>query len=91
MEERVFELLRPWAGVPTWHTTHPMDTDRFNKVMHDIVSEFGCNFDVEVFESALRQHAESNPAVLGNPEHWDEIIAKFALRAEAILEYERVR
>ena len=91
MEERVFELLRPWAGMATWYTSHPMDTDRFNKVMHDIISEFGSNFDIEVFESALRQHAESNSELLGGPECWDDTIAKFALRAEAILEYERVR
>ncbi|HAT8544493.1 hypothetical protein F6X00_11060 [Vibrio vulnificus] len=91
METRVFELLQPWAGVPTWYTTHPMDRDRFNKVMHAIAEEFGCNFDVELFESALRKHAESNPAVLGNPKHWDDIIVKFTLLAEAILAYESVR
>ena len=91
MEERMFELLQPWAGSSTWYTSHPRDHERFNKVMHDIVSEFGDSFDVELFKSALRQHAESRPELLGGPECWDDTIAKFASRAESIIEYEKAR
>ncbi|WP_332399649.1 hypothetical protein [Vibrio metschnikovii] len=91
MEDRIFELLKPWAGVSTWHTTHPMDRDRFNRSMHAIVEEFGANVDIDLFESALRKHVENNPRVLGNPEHWDNVISKFTILAESIFLYEDAR
>ncbi|MBO2656131.1 hypothetical protein I6M49_22065 [Shewanella algae] len=91
MEQKLYELLKPWAGISTWHTTHPMDRDRFNAVMHSIVSKYGGNVDIEAFQRALRQHAENNPAVLGNPEHWDKVIDKYTLLAESIFEYENAR
>ncbi|HCE5244024.1 TPA: hypothetical protein NG505_000382 [Vibrio parahaemolyticus] len=91
MEEKLFELLKPWAGNPTWYTTHPMDRDRFYKAMHSIVDQLGTSIDMDEFESALRKHAEENPAVLGNPKHWDNVIEKFTIMAESIFSYEHVR
>ena len=91
MEDRIYELIKSWAGVPTWHTTHPMDQERFSVAMHNVIAELGAAVDIEAFENALRRHAESNPAILGAPEHWDNLITEFAIKAETIFTYEQAR
>ena len=91
MEDKIYELIKGWAGIPTWHTLHPLDQERFSIAIHKIVTELGPSIDIEAFENALRRHAESNPAVLGNPEHWDDLIEKFAIKAETIFTYEQAR
>lgn len=91
MEDRVYEIIRSWAGIATWHTSHPLDQDRFSKAMQDLIAELGSDIDIKVFENALRRHAESNPAMLGDPEYWDELITKFTIKAEEIFNYEQVR
>lgn len=88
MEHEIFELIKPWAGVPTWHTTHPLDRGRFLRAMNNLVTELGTQIDMDAFEAALRKHADNNPAVFGNPNHWDDVIAKFVVKAELLIEYE---
>lgn len=68
-----------------------MDQERFSIAIHNVVAELGAAIDIDAFENALRRHAESNPAVLGAPEHWDELITKFAIKAETIFTYEQAR
>ena len=91
MEDKIYKIIKSWAGVPTWHTPHPLDQERFSRAMHDLVSELGTKIDIEDFENALRRHAENNPAMLGDSPHWDELINKFAIKAETILTYEKER
>ena len=91
MEDRIYEIIKSWAGIPTWHTTHPSDQNRFSRVMHELVSELGADLDIDKFENALRRHAENNPMMLGDPNNWDELVAKYTIKAETILEYELVR
>ncbi|GFS22318.1 hypothetical protein ElyMa_003360600 [Elysia marginata] len=91
MTNEIFEIMAPWAGVSTWYTTHPLDQERFSQVMANLVARFGHKIDIEEFEAALRKHAGLNPAILGNPKHWDEVISKFVLKAETILNYEAVK
>lgn len=91
MEDRIYEIIASWAAVPTWYTSHPLDQDRFSKAMASLVDELGQNIDINEFERALRRHAEVNPEVLGNPEHWDKVITKYVLKAETILTYEQSR
>jgi len=91
MEDRIYEIIKSWAGVSTWHTTHPLDQNRFSKAMHKLVSELGANLDIDAFENALRRHAENNPAMLDESAHWDELITKFTIKAETIFTYELAR
>lgn len=88
MEDRIYEIISSWAGVSTWYTTHPSDQRRFSLAIRDLVDELGPAIDIEAFERALRKHAENNPAVLGNPAHWDSVIEKYVLKAETIFTYE---
>lgn len=91
MENKIYEIIKSWAGSSTWHTSHPLDQGRFVTAMHNLVSELGATIDIDHFESALRRHAERNPATLGSPEHWDDLIAEFTIKAELILAYEQAR
>lgn len=50
MEDRIYELIESWAGVPTWHTSHSLDQERFSKAMKNIVSGLGESIDIEAFE-----------------------------------------
>ncbi len=91
MEDKIYEIIKAWAGLPTWYTTHPLDQERFSKAMHNLISELGADIDIEAFENALRRHAENNPMMIGDPIHWDDLIAKFTIKAETILTYELAR
>ena len=88
MEAKIYEIIKSWAGVSTWYTSHPLDQKRFYQAMSKLVFELGSRIDIEDFEKALRKHANSNPAILGQPSNWDEIINSFVLKAEIILSYE---
>lgn len=88
MEDKIYDIISSWAAIPTWYTTHPLDQKRFSQAMKKIIDEFGPNIDINDFENALRRHAENNPAILGNPQHWDKIINDFAIKAETIFTYE---
>lgn len=91
MENRIYDLIASWAGVSTWHTSHPLDQERFSIAMHNVIAELGSAVDIDAFENALRRHANSNLTLLGTPEHWDELIAKFIIKAEAIFTFEQAR
>ncbi|UJF24455.1 hypothetical protein L0B52_09020 [Suttonella sp. R2A3] len=91
MEDKIYEIIKSWAGIPTWHTTHPLDQERFSIAMHNLVSDLGANVDIEAFQNALRRHAESHVDILGAPDHWDELILKFTIKVETIFTYELAR
>jgi len=59
--------------------------------MINVISELGVNVDIEAFENALRRHAEGNPAILGSPKYWNDIITSFTIKAETIFTYEQSR
>lgn len=70
MENLLFELMRPWAGITTWHTSHPTDFSRFYKVIGAIIREIGTEVDMDVFEAALTRHAKATVGFEENPTHW---------------------
>lgn len=38
MIDELKELLASWAKVPTWHTSHPLDEDRFNNALAEAMN-----------------------------------------------------
>jgi len=81
MEDEVYAIIAPWAGIPTWYTGHQLDQNRFASVMDDLHSRFGPGLDMTVFEAALRRHALDTPTMLGAPDNWDQVIKEFATMA----------
>lgn len=91
MEDKIYEIIKSWAGISTWYTNHPLDQRRFIEAMHDLISELGTNIDIDAFKTALRRHAENNAPILGTPKSWDEPVAQFTIKAETIISYEQAR
>lgn len=89
MQDETYKIIKSWAGVSTWYTSHPLDQRRFYKAMNRLVSELGNNIDIGEFEIALRRYAEEGSDTLGRPEFWDETINSFVLKAETIFGYEQ--
>ena len=91
MEEKIFTIIKSWAGVSTWYTHHPLDNQRFSKAMVNLVEELGSDINLDDFRNALCRHANNNPATLGQPKCWDDIVDEFVLKAEAIIKYEKAK
>ena len=88
MEDRIYELIEGWAGVPTWYTGHALDERRFSEAMDLLIAELGPGISSGDFENALRRHAEHNPAMLGAPKNWGDLVAEFTAKAMTILQHE---
>ncbi len=91
MSDKLYEILKGWAGIETWHTHHPCDQARFYRAMRNIVKELGANIDITLFAEALRQHVENQLGDVELNDYWEKHIADHTLRAETILEYEQTR
>lgn len=87
MEDKIYEIIKDWARVPTWHTNHALDQKRFYQAIERLVSELNSPIDIEDFEKALRRHAEQTPDMLGKPNNFDDLIHSFAIKAETLLDY----
>lgn len=84
--DRIFELIKVWAGVSTWYTSHPLDHRRFNEAVRIVFNELGPNVSEADFEAALRQHAERHPGSIdGGPR--EEDIQHYTQRAMQILSF----
>lgn len=89
MQDEIYKIIKSWAGVSTWYTSHPLDRGRFYKAMNRLVSKLGNNIDIGEFETALRRYAEADSETLGRPQCWDDTIDSFVLKAETIFGYEQ--
>lgn len=84
--ERLKEMLRPWLGVSTWHTPHPLDERRFHQALKNAFVELGTQIALEDFMEAMDQlSAELYPSM--QEEYRNELIDDFAKRAAVIAGY----
>ena len=84
--ERLKEMLRPWLGVSTWHTPHPLDERRFHQALKNAFVELGTQIALEDFMEAMDQlSAELHPNM--QEEFRNELIDDFAKRAAEIASY----
>lgn len=84
--ERLKEMLRPWLGVSTWHTPHPLDERRFHQALKNAFVELGAQIALEDFMEAMDQlSAELYPCM--QEEYRNELIDDFAKRAAEIAGY----
>jgi len=87
MISREFRIaIEKWVKVETWHTDHPLDDERFYKLLAVAESEGAHSFDVEGFvdvasELAKRHHPEMQHEFLSNS------VLEKGLQAEAIMGY----
>lgn len=84
--DKLKEALRPWMGIETWHTLHPLDEQRFHKSLKSVFTELGTSIDGSEFQEVMYELAnEYHPD--WNQGHKDKLILHFALRAESISSY----
>jgi hypothetical protein len=89
MENKVYEIIKPWAGIETWHSGHPMDEQRFYKAMHKLVSELGVSGDlVDDFNHALKKYIPADTKDQVTNDFWNNLLERYSLKAEIILSYE---
>jgi len=51
--ELLAESLKPWMRVSTWHTTHPLDQQRFHKALSQAFTEHGNHLSYDEFKDAM--------------------------------------
>jgi hypothetical protein len=55
MEVKMFAVIKDWASIATWHTSHPLDTKRF----HAAITRLYWEVDSKVNESAFKKTTET--------------------------------
>lgn len=86
MEDKVYDAIKSWAGIYTWHTGHPLDNRRFHEAITKLYYEVGASVDESTLREALQRHNENNPVGLGGKPS-EQKIDEFTKRAVTILEY----
>lgn len=80
------EYLRPWVRVDTWHTTHPLDQERFHKALDYAFRGIGGPIDYDGAKDAIVDLAnECHPNL--NPEFVEEAADRYAQSVERISGY----
>tara|TARA_R110001583_G_scaffold194938_1_gene367728 strand:- start:681 stop:974 length:294 start_codon:yes stop_codon:yes gene_type:complete len=80
------DCLEPWMRVDTWHTTHPMDEERFHKALHRCFQQAGQSIDFDSFKDAMTDLAQRLHPKLGS-EYLESTIDRYAQNAETISSY----
>lgn len=84
--EKLKTALAPWLRVDTWHTSHPLDDERFHRALKSAFDSLGTSIAFDDFREAMEQLAkEHHPNFQAN--YRDELVEKFAQRAENIGSY----
>lgn len=63
--DKVYEVISHWARIPTWHTSHPADEQRFRETVMMLREEIGAGIEAEDVRSAMYRHRDQNPTLLG--------------------------
>lgn len=84
--EHLANLLEPWMRAETWHTTHPLDQERFHKALANTIDQLGCQISYDEFKEAIellfeKYHPEKNA------ESFESDIERHAASAENIASY----
>lgn len=85
--ESLSNSLKPWMQVDTWHTTHPLDEERFHKALKSAITEHGCQMSYDDFKDAMSLLAEKLYPNKYEKSYLEESIDRFASNAELISSY----
>jgi hypothetical protein len=78
--------LKPWLRVETWHTSHPLDDQRFHRALKSAFDSLGTSIAYDDFKEAMEQLVnELHPKM--QAKFRDELVENFAQRAENIGSY----
>lgn len=75
----MYDVFDNFLKIDTWHTTHPLDTERFDKCLKKIVQHQG-------FDSSRMGDYFYDKIDEGNSNH-TEAIKRYVVRADVIHDY----
>ena len=78
--------LEPWMRVETWHTTHPLDQERFHKALANAIRDLGTQITFDDFKDAMETLHEKHHSDK-NIESFESDIDRYATNAESIASY----
>ena len=84
MKEQVYELIKVWAGKPTWHTSHPADNKRFHTAIINLREELGTKISESDLRYALKKHRKENNVNLGGKPS-NEKVEEFVEKAMTLI------
>lgn len=84
--EKLKAALIPWLKVDTWHTSHPLDEERFHRALKIAFDSLGTSIAIDDFREAMGQLANEHHKNFQAHQR-DEFIEDFARRAEYIASY----
>lgn len=84
--ESLAKSLEPWMQVDTWHTTHPLDKERFHKVLSNAFKEHGCQISYDEFREAMEFLFEKHYSDK-KLENFESNIERYASNAENIASF----
>ena len=82
MQNKIYEAIKYWADIPTWHTSNPLDIKRFHAAMIKLYEEVGIDINKEDIQQVLKKYRQENPLLLGgkpSDEKVDEYVEKIVL------------
>jgi len=85
--EELAKSLKPWMQVDTWHTTHPLDSERFHKALSSTIDSHGCQISYDDFKDAMELLAEQLYPNKYEKSYLRRNIDDFASKAETITSY----
>lgn len=85
--EELARALEPWMRIDTWHTSHPLDEQRFHKCLRTVEETFGTQVDYQDFKDAMEYIFESHHSAKLAIENFEQRIEEKAQQAEVIFSY----
>lgn len=85
--ESLAKSLEPWMRVDTWHTTHPLDEERFHKALSGALNEHGNQISYDDFKDAM-EYLFEKLYPNRNLNNFQNEIERYAGNAETISSYQ---
>lgn len=79
MRDKIHELLKGWAGTPTWYTGHPADNRRFDAAIVRLYEEIGSKVSRSDIHDVLLRFRKDGAELLGgkpSDEKVEELVEK---------------
>jgi hypothetical protein len=84
--ENLKTALAPWLRVDTWHTSHPLDEQRFHHALKSAFDLLGTSIAFDDFREAMLQLAKVHHPNM-QASYREELVEEFAKQAENIGSY----
>jgi len=85
--ENLASLLKPWMQVETWHTGHPLDSERFHKALKTAIEAHELTLSYDDIKEAMELLVEQLYANKYETSFLEEKIDHCSSNAETITSY----